>query len=126
MPYNSLQSIFYGLLFGVAPGVLLGAIGLALGGEWAWTLGFIALWLIVIGLFAGPLLGSVGPEIVAERPVSSGAIIGAIPGVVLVAIQRGENGWVWILAILGGSVLGAFAGHWIYNRSRRVTDLTHA
>lgn len=118
MAYNSLQSVMYGLLFGVGPGILLGVIGLALGGEWAWTLGLIAMWLIVIGLFAGPMLGTVGPEIIAERPTISGAMIGAIPGVVITALQVADNGWLALVAILGGSVLGGFVGYWLSRRSQ--------
>lgn len=118
MAYNSLQSVMYGLLFGVGPGILLGVIGLALGGEWAWTLGLIAMWLIVIGLFAGPMLGTVGPEIIAERPVISGAIIGAVPGVVVAALRVADTGWLALLAILVGSVLGGFVGYRLSGRSQ--------
>ncbi len=118
MSQNSMKSVFYGLLFGVAPGVLIGLIGLSLGGEWAWNLGLLAIWLIFFGFFAGPLLGSVGPEIVAERPVISGALIGVIPGVVFTAMRFEEVGWACVLAILGGSALGALVGHQVALRSR--------
>ena len=113
MSNNSLQSVLYGLLFGVAPGILLGVIGLVLGGEWAWTLGFIGVWLIVIGIFTGPMLGSVGPEIMAERPTISGALVGAVPGVVVTVVQIGDNLWLGVLTVLAGSILGGLVGHWI-------------
>lgn len=116
MAYNSMQSVLIGFLFGIAPGILIGGIGLALGGEWAWTLGFIGLWLIVIGIFAGPALGNIGPEIMAERPAVSGAIVGALPGVAVTALLIGENFWVGVLAIVVGSMLGALVGHWISQR----------
>lgn len=124
MVYNSDRSILLGFLFGVGPGVLIGAIGLALGGEWAWTLGFLGLWLIVIGFFAGPVLGNIGPEIMAERPAISGAIVGALPGVVLTVLLIDDNFWVGVLAMIIGSALGAIVGHWIARRGSTPDPLT--
>ena len=116
MVYNSDRSILWGFFFGIGPGVLISAVGLALGGEWAWTLGFIGLWLIVIGLFAGPVLGNVGPEILTERPAVSGSVVGAIPGVVLTVVLIEDNFWVGVLAVVVGSILGASVGHWVSKR----------
>ena len=115
--HNSTTSILLGLFFGVAPGALLILIGFSLGGEWLYNLAFIGIWLVLIGLFAGPLLGSVGPEIVAEKPAISGALIGAIPGVVISAVRFEGPWWVNILAIAVGSILGAVVGHWLASRS---------
>lgn len=116
MAYNSSLSLMFGFLFGIAPGGLLVLIGLVLGGEWAWTLGLIGVWLITVGVFAGPLLGAVGPEIVAERPAISGAILGAIPGLLFSVFFLDGVDWINLLAILVGSMLGALAGHWLKQR----------
>lgn len=117
MTDRTLQSDLLGLILGVGPGVLIGVVGLVLGGEWAWNLGFVAMWLILFGMFAGPLLGTVGPEIVAERPAVSGAVLGAVPGVVFTILRFADNGWLGLLTILVGSILGGFVGHWIATRS---------
>lgn len=116
MSINSTQSVLLGLFFGVAPGALLLIIGFSLGGEWLYNLGFVGIWLIFIGLFAGPLLGSVGPEIVAEWPAISGAIVGAIPGVIVSVMRMEGPWWINVLAIAVGSILGAIAGHWLSTR----------
>jgi hypothetical protein len=116
MAYNSSQSLMFGFLFGIAPGGLLAIIGLVLGGEWAWTLGLIGVWLITIGVFAGPLLGAVGPEIVAERPAISGAMLGALPGLLFSVLFLDDVDWINLLAIVGGSMLGALVGHWMNRR----------
>ncbi len=115
---TSMQSDLLGLILGLVPGLALGVVGLVLGGEWAWNLGFVAIWLILIGMFAGPLFGWVGPEIVAERPAVLGAVLGAVPGILFAVFRLPEAGWLVVLAILLGSGLGAVAGHWIFIRSR--------
>lgn len=116
MSDTSKQSDLLGLVLGLMPGILLGVIGLALGGEWAWNLGFVAILLILFGMFAGPLLGWVGPEIAVERPAVFGAILGSVPGIVFAVLRFSETGWLAVLAILVGSVLGAFAGHRLFRR----------
>lgn len=116
MSDRSLQSDLLGLVLGLTPGVLVGVIGLVLGGEWAWNLGFLAIWLILFGMFAGPLLGWVGPEIAVERPAVLGALLGAVPGTVFAVLRFRETGWSAVLAVLVGSALGALAGHWIFRR----------
>lgn len=116
MAHNSTTSVLLGLFLGVAPGALLIIIGFSLGGEWLYNLAFVGIWLVLIGLLAGPLLGSVGPEIVAERPAIAGAIFGTIPGIVVTAMRLEGPWWINILAIVGGSVLGALAGHWLATR----------
>ena len=68
------------------------------------------------GVFAGPLLGAVGPEIVAERPAISGAILGAIPGLLFSVFFLDDVDWINLLAIVGGSMLGALVGHWMKQR----------
>lgn len=123
MTDRSLQSDLLGLLFGLGPGVLIGIVGLVLGGEWAWNLGFIAVWLILFGMFAGPLLGTVGPEFVAERPAISGAVIGAAPGVVFTVLRLPDNLWLGVLVIVLGAGLGACLGHWIAGRRPKSGDL---
>ncbi len=111
MPDTSMQSDLLGVLFGLTPGVVLGVVGLVLGGEWAWNLGFIAIWLILFGLFAGPLIGWVGPEIVAERPAVAGALIGLFPGLLYAVLRFDEAAWLAVLALLLGSIAGGLAGH---------------
>lgn len=117
MSDTSLQSDLLGLVFGLTPGILLGVIGLALGGEWAWNLGFIALWLILFGLLTGPVLGWIGPEFVAERPTVVGAVVGLLPGSVYAAFRFDDAGWLSVLAIIAGSILGALFGHRVFRRS---------
>ena len=111
MSDTSMQSDLLGLLFGLTPGVVLGVVGLVLGGEWAWNLGFVAVWLILFGLFAGPLIGWVGPEIVAERPAVVGAFIGLVPGLLYAVLRFHEAGWPAVLTLLLGSIAGGLAGH---------------
>ena len=111
MSDTSVQSDLLGLLFGLTPGVVLGVVGLVLGGEWAWNLGLVAVWLILFGLFAGPLIGWVGPEIVAERPAVTGALIGLIPGLLYAVLRFSEAGWRAVLALLLGSITGGITGH---------------
>lgn len=118
MSINSTQSLILGFLVGIVPGVLIGLVGLSLGGEWAWNLGLVGIWLIAFGFFAGPLLGSVGPEILAERPALSGAVIGAVPGIVFTVLRFDDAGWISVLAIFAGSAIGALVGHWNANRAR--------
>jgi hypothetical protein len=115
MSDTSMQSDLLGLLFGLAPGMLLGVIGLVLGGEWAWNLGFVAMWLILFGLFAGPLMGWVGPEIVAERPAVTGALIGLVPGVFYAVLRFDEAGWLVVLLMLLGSMAGGLVGHRVFD-----------
>lgn len=111
MSDTSMQSDLLGLLFGLTPGVVLGVVGLVLGGEWAWNLGLVAVWLILFGLFAGPLIGWVGPEIVAERPAVVGSVIGLLPGLTYAVLRFNEAGWPVVLALLLGSIAGGLAGH---------------
>lgn len=114
---SSIQSDLLGLVLGLTPGIVLGVIGLVLGGEWAWNLGFVAILLILFGMFAGPLLGWVGPEISVERPAVFGAVLGSVPGIVFAVLRFSETGWLAVLAVLVGAVFGTFAGHWFFKRS---------
>lgn len=116
MSDTSMQSDLLGLLFGLSPGIVLGVIGLVMGGEWAWNLGFVAIWLILFGLFAGPLIGWVGPEIVAERPAVAGALLGLVPGILYFVLRFEDAGWLGVLVVLLGSIGGGLAGHLVFRR----------
>lgn len=103
-----------GALIGAVPGALLWVVGAIVGGEALLSFGVIGIMVAVVGMIIGGVVaGGASPVADGSQPVAGGtskaaigAVLGVIPGVVLLFIMTR----LAIPVMLVGGVLGAMIG----------------
>jgi hypothetical protein len=102
--------VLRGIGIGAAPGALLWVIGAVIGGEAMLSFGVIGILVGVVGMIIGGVVGAGAERNAASDSgrsrASMGAVIGCIPGVVLLFVVTR----VGLLVMLVGGLIGASIG----------------
>ena len=102
--------VLAGAAIGATPGILLVGVGVIVGGEPALSFGTIGIVLAIVGAAVGAVVGGSRASIDGSSAPIVGAVVGAIPGLVLIFIQTR----LAFPVILAGSLVGWLVGSRIH------------
>lgn len=108
---NRTNRTWIGAAIGVVPGVLLWIVGIIVGGEAMLSFGVIGIFLAVIGAVVGAIVGAGMSDPSTDWPAIAGAMIGAVPGLVMIFGPTMPAFPVILIGALFGWSLGRRLGH---------------
>ena len=100
--------VFTGIAIGAAPGVLVWVIGAIIGGEALLSFGVIGILLGLVGMVIGGVVGAGArrPGSAGHSKAALGAMVGCVPGIVLLFFMTR----IGIPVVLLGGLIGAYVG----------------